>query len=331
MDREYILFPDCKLVEGISRSAIYDLCRSNILFIPNTLYEILDKYKGFPIKKLQKIYKEDLEIINDYFEFLLENEFIYQVNSPIQFNGIESIFETPFLINNAIIDNDLDIQHNYKSIVQNLQDVACPNVLLRFFYKIDINDLYKILTHFSNSHIRDLVLSLPYTPHLLKSLKSIIHKITQISEIIMYSSPKEKLINYRDVNIYYIKQPFNSEECCGNIHLRNFSVNVKMYVESRNYNNCLYKKISVDRFGNIKNCPSDNRIFGNIYDTKFIEVQKNTEFKKYWNLKKDDIETCNICEFRYMCLDCRIYICDKNNIKSKPLKCKYNVYEEKWN
>lgn len=40
------------------------------------------------------------------------------------------------------------------------------------------------------------------------------------------------------------------------------------------------------------------------------------------------IDTCKLCEFRYMCHDCRIYITDKDNIFSKPLKCSYDIYKE---
>lgn len=41
--------------------------------------------------------------------------------------------------------------------------------------------------------------------------------------------------------------------------------------------------------------------------------------------EKDDIHICKMCEFRYMCFDCRVYITDINDIYSKPLKCKYDV------
>ncbi len=49
-------------------------------------------------------------------------------------------------------------------------------------------------------------------------------------------------------------------------------------------------------------------------------------FKDLWFIKKDEIDSCKICVYRYMCLDCRVYTSDPSDIYA--LKCKYNVYEE---
>lgn len=74
--------------------------------------------------------------------------------------------------------------------------------------------------------------------------------------------------------------------------------------------------------------------FGNIHNTSLENVIKNPEFKKYWNITKDHIETCKDCEFRYICTDCRAFT-DKTHNKdgldtSKPLKCGYDPYTNKW-
>jgi SPASM domain peptide maturase of grasp-with-spasm system len=67
--------------------------------------------------------------------------------------------------------------------------------------------------------------------------------------------------------------------------------------------------------------------FGNIKDTPLKEVISNSNFKKYWNITKDDIK---VCEFRYVCTDCRAYTEDPNDLSSKPLKCGYNPYTNVW-
>jgi len=57
-------------------------------------------------------------------------------------------------------------------------------------------------------------------------------------------------------------------------------------------------------------------------------------FKKYWKVTKDIIEVCKDCEFRHVCTDCRAYTERtkfNNGIDlSKPLKCGYNPYSNKW-
>ena len=70
--------------------------------------------------------------------------------------------------------------------------------------------------------------------------------------------------------------------------------------------------------------------FGNIKDTSLEEAINKPSFKDLWGIRKDDIDVCKDCEFRYMCLDCRCFIKDKKNIFSQPAKCPYNPYIAKW-
>ena len=70
--------------------------------------------------------------------------------------------------------------------------------------------------------------------------------------------------------------------------------------------------------------------FGNIKDTSLSEALNKNNFKKYWNITKDQIEICKDCEFRHICTDCRAYIEEPDNQYSKPLKCGYNPYTNEW-
>ena len=70
--------------------------------------------------------------------------------------------------------------------------------------------------------------------------------------------------------------------------------------------------------------------FGNIKETNLSDLINKQGFKKYWDIKKDDIAICKDCEFRHICTDCRAYIEDPQDIYSKPLKCGYNPYTNEW-
>jgi len=74
------------------------------------------------------------------------------------------------------------------------------------------------------------------------------------------------------------------------------------------------KTYSLQYLRNIKNCPSMKESFGNIKDTTLEEALNKHGFKKYWNIKKDDVTKCKDCEFRYICTDCRAYIADPSDI-----------------
>ena len=43
--------------------------------------------------------------------------------------------------------------------------------------------------------------------------------------------------------------------------------------------------------------------------------------------RKDKIDQCKDCEFRYACMDCRCFLKEADNPLSKRAKCKYNPYE----
>jgi SPASM domain peptide maturase of grasp-with-spasm system len=122
---------------------------------------------------------------------------------------------------------------------------------------------------------------------------------------------------------------------CGKVNLEYFDTNLPKVLEAVNHNSCLHKKIAIDIEGNIRNCLSMPQNFGNIKDTRLEEALQHNDFKKYWNLTKDQIEVCKDCEFRYICTDCRAYT-ERSHINkegldtSKPLKCSYNPYTGEW-
>ena len=114
------------------------------------------------------------------------------------------------------------------------------------------------------------------------------------------------------------------------VALNSMTVNLSMFTESVSFNNCLNKKISIDKEGYIKNCPSMKNCFGNIHNTKLVDVVNNQEFQAVWKINKDEVNICKVCEYRYACLDCRAFVEDGGNIASKPLKCGYDPFSGKW-
>ena len=70
--------------------------------------------------------------------------------------------------------------------------------------------------------------------------------------------------------------------------------------------------------------------FGNIIDTTLQDALNKPNFKKYWNITKDQINICKDCEFRHICTDCRAFVETPEDQYSKPLKCGYNPYNNIW-
>ncbi len=53
----------------------------------------------------------------------------------------------------------------------------------------------------------------------------------------------------------------------------------------------------------IRSHEHDDNSFGNIRDKNLLDIINTTDFKKYWDIKKDKIKTSKDCEYRYMCVD----------------------------
>lgn len=199
---------------------------------------------------------------------------------------------------------------------------------------LGIRDLEKILLYINSQDI----LNFSFCFKLLKNefseseSKQMLSRYEKLFKIIIYNQPEEKVIdiglnNYGNIIMTRAKELSKS---CGVFSETLFTINVPHFTESQHYNTCLNRKISIDAEGNIKNCPSMSKSYGNIRDTKLIDVVNSPDFQKVWHIKKDEITKCKDCEFRHICTDCRAYIENPEDQYSAPLKCGYNPYTCEW-
>jgi len=157
-------------------------------------------------------------------------------------------------------------------------------------------------------------------------------KINFLNQICVHSSPKESIVELDNNSLYsivYIKDFILDSSHCGNINPGYFNSNISLFTENNNFNSCLNKKIGIDFTGNIKNCPTMNRSFGNIKTDSIKDFIFDEKFQALWKIKKDDIQICKYCEFRYICTDCRAFH-EEADFLLKPKKCTYNPYSCEW-
>jgi SPASM domain peptide maturase of grasp-with-spasm system len=130
--------------------------------------------------------------------------------------------------------------------------------------------------------------------------------------------------------VRYRREAIDSPRCCGRIHPGYFAIDLETFAEGQRHNTCLNRKISIDARGEIKNCPSMARSFGNLRDTSLHSALAQRDFAALWSINKDQIAICKDCEFRYVCTDCRAYLADERDLYSKPSKCTYDPYTAEW-
>lgn len=333
MNEFFILYPNCIPVKGANRSTICDLQYNRIRLIPNLFFDVLKLLKSMGIKEVKEFYNSEMnEGIDKYLQLLEREDYGFRTLEPERFPEFNLEWETPSVITNAIIDVSTNSSHPFERIAKELHQLGCTALQIRAYEIIDREDLNVILSTFANSRINSFELLLAHDNWSSIDLSEMLRSHRRIRSIVFHScdQAKSEYLQDWDVKVVYIRTHVESESHCGAITSNNFVSNVKLFTESLKFNSCLNRKISIDRFGNIKNCPTMTKSYGNISNTSLISVIENAEFSNYWTIIKDEIIACRDCEFRYVCTDCRAVIKDTNNIYSKPSKCKYDPYTATW-
>jgi SPASM domain peptide maturase of grasp-with-spasm system len=344
-DHFLCLHADCIPVKGASRSAIYDLTRNELVFFPTDYWEVLDYLRsdklGTVLGELED--EEEKEQIKQFIGFLEEQEMIHFTTSPSSFPPIAEQWEIPSLIQDAIIDVDT-VEHDFKNIFEQLDEVECQFVQIRCFSDLlSIDKVSSLLKHAYNTSIESVELILHYDITMPDACYvQLMEEHPILSSLILHSAPEDRTIRvdygcdpdrseYIEKAIGVSTQVIDSPSHCGIISQHNLCApSVTVFFEHKLYNGCLNKKVAVDVKGEIKNCPSMPSSYGNIQDTRIIDAIHVAEFKEVWKINKDQIETCKDCELRYACSDCRAFLEQPENIYSKPLKCGYDPYTHTW-
>lgn len=299
------LFDSVKITRGAKNSIILDISTGFLQLIPVAFFDLLsNEHQNYSVLKKQ-LDNESIEALEEYLNFIIDNKLGIILNSKKElstFQNVSEFKETPSCIDYLILDvNNSDALDDV--LVQQICDLRIKYLQIRFS-GLELNDIIKVIRKLS----------------LLND--------SSINEVSLVA-------NYDLQLVTFIKNKINIPLSCGLIDLKNINLNRNFYLEAKQHNTCLNKKISIDEKGNIKNCPSMLQSFGNIKDTTLENALNHPDFKKYWNLNKDSIEVCKDCEFRYICTDCRAYTEQTTVNKegfdtSKPLKCGYNPYTGEW-
>lgn len=334
-----MLHSNCKIVRGVRRSCIYDLQRGTYYLIPNAMADLFKGNKKFieiePIAGELDSY--EINIFNEYIDFLCTKElaiYVPDISVAEMFPDISKEWDFPALVSHFIIDYDLQSNHDIDYIINSILIPAnCRYVQFRFFRVLSAHDLGVLMHTINESFIKsiDIVAQIEHAE--IAEITEVIKNNKKIRSFLMHNY-KDEIIsdgNYGYGIITSLSQEIKNESHCGFISPSYFSVNLETYFESLNFNSCLNRKMSIDSKGRVKNCPAMPNSFGNYKEIAISNLlSEDSNFRKYWTIKKDSINKCNVCEFRYMCTDCRAFIDNPSDIFSPPLKCGYDPHTGHW-
>jgi len=112
-----------------------------------------------------------------------------------------------------------------------------------------------------------------------------------------------------------------------------FSTSKAEFLRNKYWNSCWAGKIAITSKGEVIPC-----IFGRNYVVANLaqgvdleEAVFGDSLQKLWRITKDNIETCQACEYRYACHDCRPLAEGTNgDLYAKNPRCTYDPYLGEW-
>jgi SPASM domain peptide maturase of grasp-with-spasm system len=327
MDRIFNLYSHCKPVKGSKRAVICDLQRNIIQPIPLILYNYLGQSGAGTYGLLpENVSQHERNAVEVFISFLYHNEFGFYSQRLIGEAYVDDFeVEDSSIITNAIVDFTLVSPHTLESIVLQLNELGCKALELRYYYSLAMSDFVRALEITAASSLEKIEVCLENSVDFkLERIISLRETYPKLTKVTLSNSSENVIYKHDDLVVITTTEIIRSEIKCGVTGELYCIAEKQLFLESQRHNNCLYKKVSVDKEGHIKNCPSMKEHYGHILDTTLASAIQRDGFQKYWDITKDSIEVCSVCELRYVCQDCRAYTIHSRNPYSKPLKCRYN-------
>lgn len=341
-DLYVIMTSSCKLVMGRYRSVIVDYDRDAVYYINNEFAMVLNKYNRQTIRLMEQGMDDEdsLHNLHQFLNFLIEKEIIFLTDTPENFpKRTTQIKRTPSILDNLIIEIDKNTWTSYLEdrVIESIARCFISDVQIRLFSAVEYEFIFALLKRIEEANVKyiELVCSTKHIPS-IEEIKRLMTEVPLLSTVYIFETEeflhesvtngsKTETVTFGD--LYLIKQAYAPNDICGqiNLHTLDFS-GVDAFYLLQNKNGCLYKKASIDSFGNIRNCPSLPQTWGNICNEDLKEIVSNPDFRELWDIHKDLIDDCKDCELRYCCSDCRAHV----SLYAKPKGCRYNINKGKW-
>lgn len=321
---QYIhVFSCCIPVKGHERGAIYDLQREEIELVPNTMIDFLEYIKNRKVSSVLEEFESD-PMAKKYLDFLEKNEFVFYSNT-VSFPELstKSINEDTSTIQFMTIMWSEFIEDNVESIVQNINELGVKRLHIHMNSQNCMGEIHQFLHLLNYSRVTNISFSIPY-----QKVDKKLYNNNRLKTLYLFNSPKEKVETNNEVtNIFMTGN--DGKMFLPKFNINTLDVNPTAYNIARNYNLSIYKTVFVDEYGKIKFNVSDQMSYGNITDaTEEIKTKAFGELSNLWNIKKDDIAPCNICEFRFCCTVTHIPF---KKDGSYTVNCNYNPYSAELN
>lgn len=327
----FILFALCQPVRGARRGTICDLQHGSVQPVPLGLIDILERCRHETVGSvLASLEASDRLTAQEYLQFLEQHEFGFYTEEPERFPPLSLAWDHPSHITNAIVDVDAVDKHDYDRLVRELDSVGVKAIQWRYPHPISRGQLEAMLRALDASRINFVEIILPYTARLADAeQQQLLAQFQRLACIRYFGASHLRRLDVES-GCLIIEQPGELilDTCCAVDSYGNFSCNSDLFTEQQQHHVCLNRKLYIDAGGSIRNCPSTQRTFGQLYSRPLLNIVQSQDFQKLWRISRDQMQGCRDCEFRFVCVasDCAEVEKAYPGPFLKPRICRYDPY-----
>lgn len=295
----YFLLPYCFIVKGNSSNIIFNAQKNAVTYIPESIIFLIELFESYSVSEIENIYSDQAELLKENISYLRNKGLIAVRKKHDIFPKIKMEYHSPEHIKHMVIE--------YSDRYDISISIAFINLLLvkfleiRFSDKFDINIAREIISQIYKSSVKSVQLVIDYemAHGLFKLCKE--SECNIISNIIFFNAPFCRSEEWGRKQVQYIKSDYQELRSSNNNYSKNFIFDLKYFILSHSYNPYYYKRLCIDKDGNLKNCLKNNETFGNIIDCNInvIDVINSASFKKLWYVSCDKIKEIKNNPLRY--------------------------------
>jgi len=261
----------------------------------------MDGLLSFEIEETEEFYNENEEnIFWQVIDLLHKNGMGFLTENPWEFPEIDTnLVDSPEIINNAIIEIDGINPTIHRKLFDELDDMMCRYAEVWFFSSCSYEDIARIVTAWDGGFLRGVRIIIDMARkdgEDVAKYSNLISASNKIDEIVFFNCNELPASNSPKVT--YLQKDISDLNYKTNEYNR-IVMEMSFYLQAKNRNPFYYKKVCIDKQGNIKNFLANKKTFGNIKINSLVDVCKSDDFQKLWNVTNDQIIDIKDSPMRY--------------------------------
>lgn len=310
-----MLSASCAFVEGTELALIYDFQHHTALRVPAVLQKILHGLAASAQRSIQvgalRTSRPSLSGLVDAALLSGLRAGVLQLTAtPERFPPRPFRFDPPAQISNAVLDLGDALPYDLGALFTELASLGCEHVLIRCARKEPLAFIEEVMCGLTDKPPLFIEWWVLFSDSLAREeVRELCRRHPRITSLLMFGAPDDaEWLRTRSGigNILTLQRtmPLDSEPQAPPT-ISELGIDAQLYAESQRAHSFFHRKLAIGQAGEIKNAPATRQSFGFVGQRALREIVATPEFRHLGTIRKDQIEGCRDCAYRYACVDPR--------------------------